>query len=36
MSMSRDGYIADPNDFLSGDDGHRLHNWFAPGGEYVR
>jgi RibD C-terminal domain len=36
MSMSLDGYIADPNDFLGGDDGHRLHNWFAPGGEYVQ
>ncbi len=35
MSMSLDGYIADPNDFLGGDDGHRLHNWFAPGGEWV-
>jgi dihydrofolate reductase len=33
MSMSLDGYIADPNDFLGGDDGHRLHDWFAPGGE---
>jgi hypothetical protein len=32
MSMSLDGYIADPNDFLGGDDDHRLHNWFAPGG----
>ena len=36
MSMSLDGYIADPNDFLGGDDGHRLHNWFAPGGEFVQ
>jgi dihydrofolate reductase len=36
MSMSLDGYIADPNDFLGGDDGHRLHNWFAPSGEYVQ
>jgi len=35
MSMSLDGYIADPDDFLGGDDGHRLHNWFAPGGEFV-
>jgi hypothetical protein len=26
MSMSLDGYIADPNDFLGGDDDHRLHN----------
>jgi dihydrofolate reductase len=30
MSMSLDGYIADPNDFLGGDDGQRLHDWFAP------
>jgi dihydrofolate reductase len=35
MSVSLDGFIADPNDFLGGDDGHRLHNWFAPGGDYV-
>jgi dihydrofolate reductase len=35
ISMSLDGYIADPNDFLGGDDDHRLHNWFAPGGEFV-
>lgn len=35
MSMSLDGYIADANDFLGGDDDHRLHNWFAPGGEFV-
>jgi dihydrofolate reductase len=35
MSMSLDGYIADPNDYLGGDDDHRLHNWFAPGGEFV-
>jgi hypothetical protein len=35
MSMSLDGYIADPGDFLGGDDDHRLHNWFAPGGEFV-
>jgi hypothetical protein len=27
MSMSLDGYIADPNDCLGGDDGHRLHDW---------
>ena len=33
MSVSLDGYIADPDDFLGGSDGHRLHNWFAPGGE---
>ncbi|MQA78716.1 MAG: riboflavin biosynthesis protein RibD [Streptosporangiales bacterium] len=35
MSMSLDGYIADLNDYLGGDDDHRLHNWFAPGGEFV-
>ncbi|MFC8362602.1 dihydrofolate reductase family protein [Streptomyces griseorubiginosus] len=27
MSMSLDGYIADPHDFLGGDDGERLHKW---------
>jgi hypothetical protein len=36
MSMSLDGYIADPNDLLGGDDDHRLHNWFAPGGAYAK
>jgi dihydrofolate reductase len=36
MSMSLDGYIADANDFVGGDDGHRLHNWFAPGGEFAK
>ncbi|GLP64718.1 deaminase [Streptomyces sp. TUS-ST3] len=30
MSMSLDGYIADPNDFLGGDDGERLHKWADP------
>jgi dihydrofolate reductase len=29
MSVSVDGYIADPNDFLGGDDGERLHKWAA-------
>jgi hypothetical protein len=29
MSMSLDGYIADPNDRLGGDDGNRLHEWIA-------
>ena len=33
MSMSLDGYIADANDRLGGEDGNRLHEWFAPGGE---
>ena len=32
MSMSLDGYIADPHDFLGGDDGERLHDWFGAGG----
>src|SRR5918997_225439 len=36
MSMSLDGDIADPNDFLGGDEGHRLHDWFAPGGEFAQ
>ncbi len=27
MSVSLDGYIADPDDFLGGDDGERLHKW---------
>ena len=27
MSMSLDGYIADPNDRLGGEDGNRLHHW---------
>ncbi|MGH3239356.1 MAG: dihydrofolate reductase family protein [Spirillospora sp.] len=35
MSVSLDGYIADPDDYLGGPDGHRLHNWFAPGGEFA-
>jgi hypothetical protein len=33
MSMSLDGYIADPNDQLDGGDGNRLHDWFAPGAQ---
>jgi dihydrofolate reductase len=33
MSMSLDGYIADPNDFLGGDDGLRLHEWADADGE---
>jgi dihydrofolate reductase len=28
MSMSLDGYIADHNDQLGGEDGNRLHDWF--------
>ena len=27
MSMSLDGYIAGPDDFLGGEDGERLHKW---------
>jgi dihydrofolate reductase len=33
MSMSLDGYIADPNDFLGGEDGERLHKWADADGE---
>ena len=37
MSMSLDGYIADPNDQLGGDDGNRLHHWaLTPDGESFR
>ena len=36
MSVSADGYIADENDFLGGPDGNRLHEWFAPGGEFAQ
>ncbi len=37
MSMSLDGYIADPNDLLGGEDGNRLHHWgLTPGGEGFR
>jgi len=35
MSMSLDGFIAAPDDFLGGEDGQRLHEWFSPGGEEV-
>ena len=34
MSVSADGFIADENDFLGGDDGQRLHQWFAPDGKF--
>src|SRR5690606_37722301 len=27
MSMSLDGYIADADDYLGGEDGERLHKW---------
>jgi dihydrofolate reductase len=33
MSMSVDGYIADADDFLGGDDGERLHKWADAVGE---
>ena len=33
MSVSLDGYISKPDDFLGGDDGNRLHEWYAPGGD---
>jgi hypothetical protein len=36
MSKSLDGYIADPDDFLGGEDGERLHDWFARGEESDR
>jgi hypothetical protein len=36
MSMSLDGNIADPHDFLGGDDGERLHDSFGAGGEAGR
>ncbi len=33
MSMSLDGYIADPNDYLGGEDGERLHRWASATSE---
>jgi dihydrofolate reductase len=33
MSVSLDGYIADPDDFLGGEDGERLHKWADAGVE---
>ena len=38
MSMSLDGYIADPNDQLGGDHGNRLHHWASlrMGGPFGR
>ncbi|MDR6613349.1 dihydrofolate reductase family protein [Leifsonia sp. 1010] len=33
MSVSVDGYVSTPDDFLGGDDGNRLHDWYAPGGD---
>jgi dihydrofolate reductase len=35
MSVSLDGYVADDHDALGGPDGNRLHEWFAPGGQFV-
>jgi dihydrofolate reductase len=35
MSVSLDGFIAGPDDFLGGDDGQRLHGWFTRDGEFV-
>ncbi len=32
MSMSLDGYIAGPDDFLGGEDGERLHKWADAAG----
>jgi dihydrofolate reductase len=34
MSVSVDGYIAGPDDFLGGSDGERLHHWFSAGGSF--
>jgi dihydrofolate reductase len=36
MSVSLDGYVADPDDFLGGDDGERLHKWADASGESGR
>lgn len=35
MSVSLDGYIAGPDDFLGGDNGERLHEWSTPGDEFA-
>jgi dihydrofolate reductase len=32
MSVSLDGYVATPDDFLGGENGELLHEWFAAGG----
>jgi dihydrofolate reductase len=34
MSVSLDGYVAGPDDFLGGADGERLHQWFSAGGSF--
>ena len=36
MSVSLDGFIADPDDFLGGDDGERLHKWADAGRRALR
>ncbi len=36
MSVSLDGYIADRNDYLGGEDGERLHRWAGAAGESGR
>ena len=36
MSMSLDGYIADPDDFLGGEDGERLHKWADQASETTK
>jgi len=36
MSVSLDGYVADPNDFLGGEDGERLHKWAGASSGPVR
>jgi dihydrofolate reductase len=36
MSVSLDGYVADPDDFLGGDDGERLHKWADADVELVK
>ena len=33
MSVSLDGCISTPDDFLGGSAGNRLHDWYAPGGD---
>ncbi len=34
MSVSLDGYIAGPDDFLGGEDGERLHKWADAEGAF--
>jgi len=35
MSVSLDGYVADENDYLGGEDGERLHKWAESGSDVV-